>query len=181
MSEIIITQAVEDDLKYITSSWLRTYIDSPEMRMPNLVHSDYYYHTHRFLDEIISRSSKLKALYVAREPAAPSIIHGYLCCEPYEELTLVHWAAVKRPMWGRKIFTRMMDKFLDDFKIPHDVNLLYTFSSKTMTKPIGKHLADKYSLVYYPWLKYDILSPQGVYKTNNSAEEHGERVFVAGH
>ena len=158
----IIRQAEKGDLDYILSSWQLTYERSPEMNMPGMIRDEYFRMTHLVLDELISRSSRQGALYVACEQNAPHLIKGYACCEAFTkpDIAYVHWVQVKKQFWRQGIMTLLVDQFVKDFGVTPEQNLLYTFSNKAMRIPkFASYMNERYSTVYWPWFKYTSQEP----------------------
>lgn len=158
----VIRPAERGDLDYILSSWMRTYEHAPEMNMPGMIRDEYFRMTHLVLDELIARASRAGSLYVACERNAPHLIKGYLCGEAFDRppIAYLHWVQVKKQYWRQGICTALVDKYVKDFGITAEQNMLYTFSNKAMRIPgFAQHMNERYSMVYYPWFKYTSQEP----------------------
>jgi hypothetical protein len=144
-----------NDLDYIIASWLHAFKMSPEMRMPGLIHDDYYHHQHLIVDELIPRASEKESLYVAQAPGSKHLIKGYLVAEAFKNVAFVHWCQVKKEHWNQGIATALLNQFRTDFGIPNDANLLYTHSAQVLlNKKFAQKACERFNLVYWPWFKH---------------------------
>ncbi len=158
----LIRPAERGDLDYILSSWQLTYEHSPEMKLPGMIRDEYFRMTHLMLDELIARASQKGSLYVACERNAPHLIKGYLCAEAFTQpdIAYLHWVQVKKKYWRQGIMTQLLDKFVEDFGVTHEQNILYTFSNKAMKIPsFYQYMNERYSMVYWPWFKITSQEP----------------------
>jgi GNAT superfamily N-acetyltransferase len=153
-----IRPAEEGDLDYILSSWQLTWERSPEMNLPGMIRDEYFRHAHLMLDELISRSSENRALYICHQPGSPHLIRGYLCGEVRSwenvHVAYLHWIQVKKPDWRKGVGSALVERFRKDFNIGEDQNMLYTFANSAVRNQGIWEAARDLNLVYWPWFKY---------------------------
>jgi hypothetical protein len=153
-----IRPAVRGDLDYILSSWQLTWERSPEMNCPGMIRDEYFRHAHLILDELISRSSENKALYICHQPGAPNLIRGFLCGEVRSwenvDVAYLHWVQVKKKDWRKGVASALIERFRKDFLIKEDQNMLYTFTNSAVRNQGIWEAAADLNLVFWPWFKY---------------------------
>ncbi len=158
-----IRPAERSDLEYILSTWKLTWEQSPEMDLPGMIRDKYFEQAGKLLEEIVPRASRNGSLYICQMQGAPHIIRGFLCGEVTTEpdIAYLHWVGIKRKEWGKGVGSALMEAFIKDFDIRPEQNILYTFSSKAMQKCPGlaKKVTQRYSLVAFPWMKYEGWTP----------------------
>jgi hypothetical protein len=122
------------DIDYITNSWLQAYKIGPAMDMPGLTDRDYYYYTHKKLDEIIPRCSEAGSLYMCHTKDDLFNYKGYLVAEAFENFPpIIHWCQVKKEHKRHGVATALLKQFMKDFDITPGA-FIYTFSSSDMKK-----------------------------------------------
>lgn len=152
-----IRPAEKGDLDYILSSWMRTWLRSPEWNQPGVLRDEYFRQAHLLLDELISRASQAGSLYVCHATGAPHLIRGYLCAEAFQQpnIAYLHWLQVKKADWQQGVASALLEAFKRDFDVQPNQNLLYTFSSRAMkNRELAKVACERYNLVYWPNFKY---------------------------
>ena len=99
-----IRQALESDLAFIFSTWLRSYKhDSP---LTWMIHSDTFFKGHQaYLERLLSRPG-IEAL-VSCNSEDPSHIFGWLV---WEKPTLVHFVYVKRALRREGVASELLRK-----------------------------------------------------------------------
>ena len=87
-SEVSVRPANKDDEPFIFSSWLRCYRSSA---FASNIPSDVYFSWHhRIVEGLLLRATTL----IVHPEGQPTVILGYLCCEPRRNL--IHFVSVKK-------------------------------------------------------------------------------------
>lgn len=149
MTEPIFRKAVEDDIPFLTNSWLESYRHSPQIRgVPNSV---YFYYHHKVLEELLTRCTVLVCCY----PDRPSQILGYICAELFDTALVVHYVYVKKTFRKLGIGKSLVQEILNTEKPPA---VLYTHKTKDMF-PIEKKLRQQ-GWIHHPYMLWVSL-PKG--------------------
>ncbi len=131
----VLRPAVEADIPFITSTWLRSFRRSKPMR--NVPGPDYYARQVPLVEGLIGSATVI----VATEPTTGEIL-GYLVAELHPTCSVAHWVHVKNTFRNLGIGGRLVG-LLSGRKLP----LFYTHKQSSVH---GLKLAKKSGAIYAP-------------------------------
>jgi GNAT superfamily N-acetyltransferase len=137
--DIIIREAIQDDLPLIYNSWLKQYRESPFS--VGVVNSVYYSQHRKIIDCLIERS----VLRVACDAASPTKIYGWVCGEIYDPLVL-HFIYVKKKYRKRGIGGMLLNEF-GWKEVPHIITTHFMKYKRKKSK-------EENNIIYNPYLLY---------------------------
>lgn len=125
---LLVRRASKPDLRFITSSWLKSNRDAPMVQgIPNTV---YYHYHHKILEELIPRSLVL----VACDPEDTGYIYGWACAEVVDTALVVHYVYVRYD-WRRKgVAKAMMDVLMDAESPPAVIHTHRTHTARKILR-----------------------------------------------
>lgn len=104
--ECLLREATVDDLPYVLSSWLKSASDDTGGIAAAFTRRVFYAEHERLLREsVIPRSRVL----VAASDESPEVIRGWLCYEPSEHGTMLHYAYVRFDWRGLGVAKQLVD------------------------------------------------------------------------
>lgn len=150
-----IRKANSGDVRYITSSWLNSYWNSPANK--GIRKSEFFSYEHKLLETILPRATTLVLCNAANEDQ----ILGWVCFEKRSNGVLIlHYANIKAPYRGRGLARLLIEEILE---LEKPQTVLFTYVTSASHKIIRTHNEEMGSWRHNPYLKY-ALAPQDWYK-----------------
>jgi len=104
-SEIAFRSAVQDDMRFIMDSWLRSWRESP---WAGCIRNDLYFATQRAtIEGLIARSAEFIVAYLEERP---DHILGWGCFEMTGDSCVVHYLYTKDPYLGHGINKSLVER-----------------------------------------------------------------------
>ena len=152
-----IRPAVEGDVAFIFSSWLKSYRTSLNVKQVN---NTVFFSEHHKVVEGLLKTANTYVICPAKDPAS---ICGYICAEQVDGIFVLHYIYVKHTFRTLGIGKLLLNKF------DHDPDMAGVCTHMTR---IGEKLSDKYGFLYNP---YVALTPEYEQKRKQSLEAHVNR------
>ena len=135
--KVRIRPALEADVPFIFSTWLRSYRDS---NFANNISTTVYYAEHHKVVEKLLKSSEV---FIACADDDISELYGYICAQKVDGILVVHYAYVKHSFRHLGIGAQLLAVLEYD---PTKASI-YTHMTKT-----ARSLATKYGFIHSPYL-----------------------------
>lgn len=132
-----IRPALEADVAFIFSTWLRSYRDS--VFAANISTTVYYAEHHKVVEKLLKSSE----VYVACAADDISELYGYICAQKVDGILVVHYAYVKHSFRHLGIGGQLLGVLEYD---PAKASI-YTHLTKT-----ARSLATKYGFIHSPYI-----------------------------
>jgi hypothetical protein len=153
IEEVIVRKGEDEDVAFITNSWLSNFRDADMVRhVPNRF---YYHYHHKLLEEIIPKSAVRVACNIER----PSQILGWICAQAVDNALVVHFCYVKLPFRRFGVAKMLLKSMQDDYGLQ---TVFYTHKthmcvprSEEKQKELGPGFYDKIKaagFIYNPYL-----------------------------
>lgn len=136
-----IRRATELDANFIFNSWLKSYRSSP---LASQLSSTIYFAEHH---KIIERLFKTSEVLVACNETDVSQIYGWICAEKIDGIFCLHYVYMKHTFRNHGIAKALFNSF------EHDPTNASCFTHGTR---LGIRLANKYNMIYHPYLLMNI-------------------------
>lgn len=144
MSNIIIREATDKDINFITSSWLKSYKESDFSKQ---IHPHVFFKKH---EEHIKKKFKDSKIFILCDKLEPSSILAYICYEDFSEFNVLHFMYVKRPFRKFGLANILYETYLKD------KDLIYTHKTYIVQELYSKHKNDRthfiHKAIYNPYL-----------------------------
>ncbi len=141
--EIVVRDAVQEDLPLIYNSWLKQYRESSFT--VGITNSVYYSQHRRLIDGLIT-SAQLK---VACDPQDPTKIYSWACGELYE-VPVIHFVYTKKQHRGQGIAKMLLEE-IGCVEGEHIISTHYINTEKT------RELNKLNKIIYNPYLIYSCM------------------------
>lgn len=132
-----IRPAIEDDIPFIFSTWLKSFRDS--FFAQNISTTIYYAEHHKVVERLLKSCS----VYVACDDNDLSQLYGYICAEEIDGIFVLHYVYVKHSFRWLGIGRQLLNAF------SHDATrvAIYTHCTK-----VSRALGNKFNLVHSPYI-----------------------------
>lgn len=147
---IRIRPAMEEDIPFIFSTWLKSYRDS--LFAQNISTTIYYAEHHKVVERLLKSCS----VFVACDDKDVSQLYGYICAENIDSILVVHYTYVKHSFRWLGIGRQLLNA------IEHDQTKVSIFTHNTK---ICRILANKFNFVHSPYIALT-----GEYRKNQTAK-----------
>lgn len=132
-----IRPALEADVPFIFSTWLRSYRDS--IFAANISTTVYYAEHHKVVEKLLKSSE----VYIACADDDISELYGFICGQKIDGILVIHYCYVKHSFRRLGIGMQLLNMFDYD---PSKASI-YTHMTK-----VGRTLGHKYSFIHSPYL-----------------------------
>lgn len=136
-----IREVTEPDVSFVFNSWLKSHRHSDSTR--GISSPVYYAGHHRLIERIILQSKVL----IACNKDDESQIYGYICAGHVDGILAVHYIYIKQTYRNLGIGKELLNQFQHDFA---------TASCYTHKNRMSDLLAEKYNMVYHPYLTMEL-------------------------
>lgn len=134
---IRVRPAVEGDIAFIFSSWLKSYRSA--LQVKQIINTVFFAEHHKVIEGILKTSTT----YVICDAADPVNIFGYICAEEIDGVFVLHYIYVKHTYRNLGLGKLLLNQF------NHETG---SAGMCTHLTKIGEKLAEKYGFVFSPYL-----------------------------
>jgi len=134
---IRIRPAIEEDIPFIFSTWLKSFRDS--FFAQNISTTIYYAEHHKVVERLLKSCS----VFVACSDKDISQLYGYICAEEIDSILVVHYVYVKHSFRWLGIGRQLLNA------VHHNATnvSIYTHNTK-----VSRGLANKFNFVHSPYV-----------------------------